>query len=148
MNSSFLLDDIKRDEGCELEAYPDPLSGGAPWTVGFGCTGPGIEKGTVWTQEKAESELRSRVKVIQCALLDALPWFQRLDDFRQDVLVNMAYQMGVKGLLKFKATLSAVQAGEWDHASAQMLSSAWASQTPKRAQHLAAQMRTGTHQGE
>lgn len=148
MNSSYLFDDIKRDEGCELEAYPDPLTHDAPWTVGYGCTGPGIEKGTVWTQEKAESELRSRVKVLQCALLDALPWFQRLDDFRQDVLMNMAYQMGVKGLLKFKATLSAVQAGEWDHAAAQMLSSAWASQTPKRAQRLAAQMRTGTHQGE
>src|SRR5687768_15991119 len=53
---------IKEFEGCHkvrsdgmIEAYPDPASGGDPWTIGWGSTGPGIRKGTVWTQEQADT---------------------------------------------------------------------------------------------
>lgn len=53
MTSPHLLDDIRRDEGCEPHAYPDPLSGGDPWTIGYGCTGPGIGPGTIWTEAQA-----------------------------------------------------------------------------------------------
>lgn len=43
-------------EGCKLEAYPDPGSkDGKPWTIGYGSTGPGITKGTVWTQAQADA---------------------------------------------------------------------------------------------
>lgn len=42
-------------EGCKLQAYPDPATGGKPWTIGWGSTGPGIEKGTVWTQAQADA---------------------------------------------------------------------------------------------
>jgi GH24 family phage-related lysozyme (muramidase) len=33
-----------------FDAYPDPATGGAPWTIGWGSTGPDITKGTVWTK--------------------------------------------------------------------------------------------------
>ncbi|TNE53089.1 MAG: lysozyme [Sphingomonadales bacterium] len=52
---------IKRFEGCArlrsdglIEAYPDPGTGGAPWTIGWGSTGPGIGPGTVWTQAQCD----------------------------------------------------------------------------------------------
>lgn len=52
---------IKGFEGCEkrrpdgkLDAYPDPASGGDPWTIGWGATGPDIKRGTVWTQIQAD----------------------------------------------------------------------------------------------
>jgi len=48
---------LKHFEGCELKAYPDPGSGGAPWTIGYGCTGPDICEGLVWTQPEAEMNL-------------------------------------------------------------------------------------------
>ena len=55
---------IKRFEGCarirsdgKVEAYPDPGTGGAPWTIGWGATGPGIERGTVWTQKQCDDRL-------------------------------------------------------------------------------------------
>ena len=48
---------IKRFEGCKLTAYPDPASGGDPWTIGWGATGEGIHKGVVWTQEQADNRL-------------------------------------------------------------------------------------------
>ena len=38
----------KRLDGL-IEAYPDPGSGGAPWTIGYGSTGPDITPHTVWT---------------------------------------------------------------------------------------------------
>ena len=48
---------IKSFEGCELAAYPDPGTGGDPWTIGWGATGAGIRKGVVWTQAQADERL-------------------------------------------------------------------------------------------
>jgi GH24 family phage-related lysozyme (muramidase) len=55
---------IKRFEGCArlrpdgmIEAYPDPGTGGAPWTIGWGATGAGIGAGTVWTQGACDARL-------------------------------------------------------------------------------------------
>lgn len=48
---------IKQFEGCHLKAYPDPKTGGDPWTCGWGSTGPDIGPGTVWTQEQADERL-------------------------------------------------------------------------------------------
>lgn len=44
---------IKRFETCRLKAYPDPKTGGAPWTCGWGST-RGVSRDTVWTQEEAD----------------------------------------------------------------------------------------------
>src|SRR5688572_9540626 len=55
---------IKRFEGCarvradgQVEAYPDPGTGGAPWTIGWGATGPGIGPCTTWTQAQCDARL-------------------------------------------------------------------------------------------
>jgi GH24 family phage-related lysozyme (muramidase) len=55
---------IRRFEGCArrradglFEAYPDPGTGGAPWTIGWGATGPDIGPGTVWTQAQCDARL-------------------------------------------------------------------------------------------
>ena len=61
---------IKRFEGCAkrrgdgfVEAYPDPGTGGEPWTIGWGATGPDrfnggrIKRGTVWTAEQCDARL-------------------------------------------------------------------------------------------
>lgn len=45
----------RRTDG-RLDAYPDPGSkDGKPWTIGWGSTGPDINKGTIWTQEQADA---------------------------------------------------------------------------------------------
>ena len=55
---------IKRFEGCArrradglFEAYPDPGTGGAPWTIGWGATGAGIRPGVAWTQMQCDARL-------------------------------------------------------------------------------------------
>ena len=59
---------IKRFEGCArlradgfVEAYPDPGTGSAPWTIGWGATGPGIGPGTVWTRAQCDARLAADV---------------------------------------------------------------------------------------
>ena len=63
---------IKRFEGCAqlrrdgmVEAYPDPGTGGEPWTIGWGATGQGLDlgekigPGTTWTQAQCDERLSS-----------------------------------------------------------------------------------------
>lgn len=64
------LDLIKQFEGChrplgngKFEAYPDPGSrNGEPWTIGWGSTGAGIKKGTVWTQEQCDKRFEKDIQ--------------------------------------------------------------------------------------
>ena len=53
---------VRKWEGIELKAYPDPATGGAPWTIGVGHTGPEVRPGVVWTQKQAEDALRSDLR--------------------------------------------------------------------------------------
>lgn len=137
---------IQTDEGCKLHAYPDPLSGGDPWTVGYGATGAAIGPDTVWTQDEAHADLTARLAAL-CGRLDLeIPWWRNLDLVRQSVLLNMAYNLGVVGLLGFPHTLTAVRCGNYAAASSQMLMSRWAREVSDRATRLAAMMRTGISQ--
>ena len=81
-------------EGCKLTAYPDPGSkDGNPWTIGWGSTGPGIKKGTVWTQAQADARFeQDLVKYANevSAALDGAPTTQ--DQF--DALVAFHYNTG------------------------------------------------------
>jgi lysozyme len=144
-----LIADLKRDEGLRLEAYPDPLSGGDPWTIGYGHTGPDVRRGTVWTQEQAEAALIADIQEHSAELLEHLPWVSSLDPARQRVLFNMAFNLGVgkpggtKGLLGFKNTLAMVERGDYAGAADGMARSLWAKQVKGRAVRLANTMRTG-----
>ena len=51
------LDLIKKFEGLRLAAYPDPATGGEPWTIGYGHTGPEVHRGLTWTHDQAEAAL-------------------------------------------------------------------------------------------
>lgn len=67
------------------------------------------------------------------------------NDARTDVLISMAYQMGVAGLAGFKNTLALIAAGNFSGAADGMMGSKWAKQTPNRAKRHAEVMRTGTY---
>ena len=147
MTSVYLIPDIEADEGFRAQAYPDPLTHGDPWTVGYGATGPGITQGTVWTQDQAYADLVQRVATLTTQLAASLPWFLGLSDLRQDALVNMSYNMGLAGLLAFHKTLTLISEADYTGAAADMLESLWAKQVPSRAKRLSEQMATGIHVG-
>jgi lysozyme len=66
-----------------------------------------------------------------------------LDDARQDVLADMAFNLGVGGLMDFRRMLAAARAGAYDLAAAEMLASDWASQVGARARRLSILMQHG-----
>jgi len=138
-----LLEALRADEGLRLRAYPDPLTHGPPWTIGYGHTGPDVRPDSNWTEEAADAALAADVAEA-CRGLDAqLPWWRTLSGPRQDVLANMAFNLGVAKLLEFHETLGLIEAGAFDRAADHMLASAWARQVGARATRLASQMRTG-----
>jgi len=86
---------IKSFESCRLTAYPDPGSKtGDPWTVGWGATGPGITRGTVWTQAQADARFDKDCAVFEDGvnrLLGGAPTTQG----QFDALVSLAFNIGL-----------------------------------------------------
>lgn len=125
---------VKRWEGCArkradglFEAYPDPGTGGDPWTIGWGATGRGIDPGTVWTQAQCdgrlEADLARFAAEVSRAIGDA-PTTQS----QFDAMVSFHYNTGAI----FKATLTkrhiagdhaaaAAEFGKWVHAGGRKL---------------------------
>lgn len=92
---------IQSFEGCEkrrpdgkLDAYPDPGSGGDPWTIGWGSTGPGIRKGTVWTQAQADERFEADVQKF-AAKVDALLGDDPTTPGQFSAMVSLAYNIGL-----------------------------------------------------
>jgi lysozyme len=94
---------------------------------------------------EAERLLRSMIERIIDQLEVAIPFINQLDPTRQDVLINMTYNLGLAGLLKFKKMLAAVKSGQYDKAAEEMLNSKWRSDVGDRAKELSMQMATGVY---
>lgn len=131
-----VIPDLLRDEGLKLKPYTD-TRGKLSIGVGRNLTDVGISR------EEAGDLLAHDVARVRVGLAATLPWWDRLDPGRQRVLVNMAFNLGVTGLLAFHDLLDAVARRDWETAASEMLESAWAGQVGARATRLAAQMRTG-----
>ena len=86
------------------------------------------------------------IKDVQNGLLDSLPWLANLDVVRFAALENMAFNLGVNGLLEFTETLAAIKQGNYELAAEDMLQSEWAQQVGDRAKRLAEQIKTGVWQ--
>ena len=127
------------EEGEILHAYDDHLNF---LTIGVGRL-IDMRKGGGITQEESRYLLANDIKKRVADVEKALPFYAELNDARQAVLIGMAFQMGVDGLLKFKTTLALIKAGNYADAGEQMLKSLWAKQTPFRAERMANQMATG-----
>ena len=130
---------LLREEGAESCAYQDSLGF---WTIGVGRL-IDSRKGGGLSNDEIDLLLDNDIKRNYEAVLKALPWMEKLNDARQAVLIGMAFQMGLKGLLQFKRTLGSVEDGQFAEAAAEILESKWAQQTPKRADRMAKQMETG-----
>lgn len=130
---------LRRDEGEILSAYQDSLG---YWTIGIGVL-IDKRKGGGITPEESEFLFLNRLKLKMTELDQRIPWWRDLDEPRQGVLINMAYQLGVEGLLGFTNTLKMIQSGDYYGAARGMLLSKWSAQTPQRAARLSNQMREG-----
>ena len=89
---------IKEFEGCHLSAYPDPLSGGEPWTIGYGTTryagGNPIKRGDKVTVIEADMMLSREIDRIAEKLRVAIPYWTEMADEQKSALVSFAYNLG------------------------------------------------------
>ncbi|MCS4234426.1 lysozyme [Stenotrophomonas sp. BIGb0135] len=119
---------IKKWEGCRLAAYPDPGSGGHPWTIGYGATGPGIKNGVTWTQAQADDRLALDVDRFLKGVRSVLK--KPATDAQLGAMTSLAYNIGVKAfanstlLRKFNAGDVAGAAAEfprWNRAAGKVM---------------------------
>lgn len=144
VNDHLLIQELRRDEGVCYVEYCD--------TLGIKSTGIGrnlkvkpIPKD--WTYPLSDAQINTLLSQdlieVFTGLDKNIPWWRNISYRRQRVLANMAFNMGVNGLLTFKNTLSAIQSGNYVQASSGMLASKWASQVGDRAKRLSIMMVQG-----
>ena len=123
----MLIGSIMKHEGFEGKPYKDTEGF---LTIGYGTKLP-INK------EEGKLLLNYRLDKLKSELVQKEPGILNLPPDKQDVLFEMAYQMGVNGVLKFKRMWKALENFDYIQAAVEMLDSRWATQTPSRAQALA-----------
>jgi lysozyme len=74
---------------------------------------------------------------------ERLPWWSGLDNVRKRAIQNMAFQLGIGGLMGFTATLPLIRDGHYSQAAANLRQSKWAGQTPSRAKRVIRMIETG-----
>lgn len=138
-----LREQLERFEGRRHESYPDPLTGGAPFTIGIGHVGPEVHPGLVWSDAEIDAAFDLDVENATEQCLVAFPWFATLNEARQAVMIGLVFQLGINGALKFTHTMKAIEEGRYGDAADGMRASLWAKQTPTRVAVLAYQMESG-----
>lgn len=126
---SRLIELIEQEEGFRSKAYHDTRG---VLTIGFGTN---LSIGI--TRDEAEQLAISRLSQTYIHLNNSWPPYDRQPMEVQSALLDMAYQLGVVGVLKFHATLRALEAGDYRLAAHGVRSSAWNHQTPRRAERVA-----------
>lgn len=123
------IERIKRHEGFRAIPYPDPLTHGEPFTFGYGFT--------YLTREEASEVLFLRLEVIQDALISKVKGFAIMPKAVIDVLIEMAFQLGVHGLLGFDEMFIALRKRNYKKAAAEIRNSLLYRQTPTRGEFYA-----------
>jgi lysozyme len=95
------------------------------------------------TEADAMYLAQNDVQIVEKELLRSHPCVENLDAVRQLVLVDMAFNMGVPRLGKFKKMWAAIHENNFEEAAKEMLDSRWANQVKSRSTKLAHAMHTG-----
>ncbi|MEX3933251.1 glycoside hydrolase family protein [Paraburkholderia phymatum] len=144
MDLQLLEAELRRDEGVRRWPYRD--------TKGIQTTGVGRNLQakplpSSWAYPLSDAQIQQLLDgdvADTFAVLDRnLPWWRSLDEVRQRVVANMAFNLGIGKLLGFKNTLAAMQRGSYAVAAAGMKASDWYGQVGQRAVRLCKAMETG-----
>jgi lysozyme len=115
---------IQEFEGCAKKqpdgtyaAYPDPGTGGDPWTIGWGSTGADIAKGLVWTQAQCDARFDADVTSF-AARVSSTIGTSATTQSQFDAMVSFAYNVGI-GNLQSSTLLKKHKAGDFAGAQAE-----------------------------
>tara|TARA_R100001460_G_scaffold85792_2_gene127101 strand:+ start:1989 stop:2474 length:486 start_codon:yes stop_codon:yes gene_type:complete len=153
----ILIKKLVESEGLRLQVYKDTLGID---TIGIGrnledrgiskeeldwMDIPSIDHVYEWgiTEADAVYLATNDVQIVEEELVRAHPCVDRLDSVRQLIVIDMAFNMGVPRLCKFKKMWAAIECGDYPTAAKEMLDSRWAKQVKGRATKLANAMHNG-----
>ncbi|AXD43095.1 lysozyme [Salmonella enterica] len=113
---------IKTFEGCRLKAYPDPKTGGAPWTIGYGWTGKvdgkPVTPDTVIAQETADRLLKTGLVSYERDVSRLVK--VKLTQGQFDALVSFVYNLGARAF-SGSTLLRKLNAGDYDGAAGEFM---------------------------
>lgn len=113
------VDLIKKFEGCRLEAYPDPLTGGKPYTIGWGSTrkkdGSPFYPGERITQQEADDLLIWQIEQSYLPPQEQIPGWAGLNDNQRGAVLSFAYNLGARfyGSSGFETISRVLRTQDW-----------------------------------
>jgi len=123
------FDLIRHFEWCVLRSYPDPKTGGAPYTIGWGATGAEIGPGITWTQDRADARLEGDVAQREADANNSIRVVVTQGQF--DAFVSILFNVGAgsptrDGIVRLKSgapstLLACLNAGDYEGAGDQFL---------------------------
>ena len=111
---------IREFEGCHLTAYPDPLSDGEPYTIGYGTTrypgGRRVSRGDKITVIEADMFVRTEIDQIAKKLNETVPHWSAMTDGQKSALISFAYNLGTGfyGSGGFETISKRLRERDWD----------------------------------
>ncbi|MEY2942285.1 MAG: hypothetical protein RLY97_299 [Pseudomonadota bacterium] len=106
----------KRKDGT-ITAYPDPASGGDPWTIGWGSTGKDIKQGLIWTVEQCQERFLTDGQKFVDGVAKAVG-SAKTSQNQFDALISLTYNIGLGNLAK-STLLKKHNAGDYAGAGAE-----------------------------
>lgn len=143
-----LINDLIRDEGERLKVYDDKTGiaitrgtkvAGHP-TIGVGRS---LDSNGI-TEAESRYLLLNDIANIEIQLTKRLSWFNALDDIRQRALINMAFNLGVDGLLSFATFIGFLSDKQWVKACSDLESTDWYREVGPRAVRICKMISTGS----
>ena len=131
-----ITDLLIKHEGLRLKPYRDTV-GKLTIGVGRNLDDMGITRG------EALYLLGNDINRVRLELIKIIKWFLTLNAVRQNVLIDMVFNLGITRFKRFKKLIAAIEVQDWDRAAKEMLDSKWAKQVGRRATELARMMRDG-----
>lgn len=130
-----LKERIKRHEGMELVAYTDADG----WAIGVGhnLKYPIPQEAAEIIFDADFDQAFKNYHTLPKEMRENISWRRR------EVLVEMIFQLGIKGVLNFKRMCAALVAKDYEEAAVEIMDSKAAKQCPKRFQEYADAMRHG-----
>lgn len=137
-NKAKLLQRLQLDEGCRLKMYQDSLG---YWTIGYGHLLDPRRGGRI-SQNVANLMLEEDTDQT-LSQISVYAWFGSQDDVRQAALADMAFNLGLEGLLHFPHFLGFMQKKDYVNAVGELKGTPWHDQVGPRADRIMSMITTG-----
>jgi len=140
MDKQAIIEQLKIDEGFSAKSFWDFKQ----WTWGYGTKAPG-GPGLLVSKEQAEIELSNEVDTAIKGYYSLFPIVgaDKINEVRQQALVNMIYNLGANGVANFKNMLKAITKDDWKTAAAHARQSLWYRQVTRRAKRICLELQEG-----